>query len=140
MSIRNQGEPFLQGSKHFMAAFRNSSCSTGFQSPNTDPTLNLLCLCCSRRSFKRKCQNLIREILLCFYSPKRPGAIKKAAACSCRSLRDEGSRRDGKVNRKKEKCKRNTPQFQEMFKHVLTFKDISNPNEAVLLSIQKSHE
>lgn len=138
----------LQGSKHLMAAFRNSSCSTGFQSPDTEFTLLMLWLdlvrtvlcpqhsvqgpsevpkmrvafyshyssfshACSHpgsgRSFKRKCQNLIRERLLCFNSPRRPGKIiKKTAACSCRRLRGEGSRQDGKVNRKKEKCKRGT--------------------------------
>lgn len=59
----------------------------------------------SRRSFKRKCQNLIRGRSLHFYSPGRPGEILKTAASSCRRLRSEG-RQDGKANRKKEECKR----------------------------------
>lgn len=62
----------------------------------------------SGRSFKRKCQNLIRERLLCFYSLRRPGELIKTAACSCRRLRGERSRQDGKVNRKREKCERGT--------------------------------
>lgn len=61
----------------------------------------------SRRSFKRKCQNLIRGRSLHFYSPGRPGEIIKTAASSCQRPRGEG-RQDGKVNRKKEKCKRGT--------------------------------
>lgn len=36
--------------------------------------------------------------------------------------------------------KTDTPQFKEMFKHVLNFKCVSNPSDVVLLSIQKSHD
>ncbi|OPJ74030.1 hypothetical protein AV530_013419 [Patagioenas fasciata monilis] len=138
MPIRNQGEPHQNGSKHLMAASKNSSCSAGFQSPDAEFTL-LVPRSGSGRGFKRKCQNLIRERLLCFCSPRRPGKVIKTAACPCRRLRGGGSRQDGKVHRKKEKCKRDTAQFKDMFKHVLNFKRISNPSEAVLLSIQKNH-
>ncbi|OPJ74031.1 hypothetical protein AV530_013419 [Patagioenas fasciata monilis] len=105
MPIRNQGEPHQNGSKHLMAASKNSSCSAGFQSPDAEFTL-LVPRSGSGRGFKRKCQNLIRERLLCFCSPRRPGKVIKTAACPCRRLRGGGSRQDGKVHRKKEKCKR----------------------------------
>lgn len=56
--------------------------------------------------------------MLSFYSLWRSGEIVKTAAFSCRRLRDEGSRQDGKVNRKKEKCKRGTAhgKFKVTFK------------------------